>query len=105
MLFCFFSPFFLELLHGNFQHLTENEENMSAEIVVNALKDLASRKDLDRYDPALCADIHKRLESKLAEKNYSITEKTVFVNKTKKLISYSFLLKAFNRMHRNYTLE
>jgi hypothetical protein len=52
---------------------------MSAEIVVSALKDLSNRKDLDRYDENLCVDIHKRLDSKLKEKNMSVAEKTVFV--------------------------
>ncbi len=36
--------------------------------------------ELDRYDENLCADIQKRLDSKLKERNMSISEKSIFVN-------------------------
>jgi hypothetical protein len=52
---------------------------MSAVIVVDALKDLANNKNLDRYDEHLCSDIKKRLDTKLREENYSIDERTEFV--------------------------
>ena len=52
-----------------------------ANLVVEALKDLSSNKELDRYDASLCADIQKRMDSQIKEKNMSVTEKTVFVNK------------------------
>jgi hypothetical protein len=51
----------------------------SAQVVVNALKDVVNRKDLDRYDENLCADIHQRLDSKLRESNMTVGERTVFV--------------------------
>jgi hypothetical protein len=50
---------------------------MSAEIVVNALRDIKDKKELDRYDENLCIDIQKRLDSKLQD--MSISEKSVFV--------------------------
>jgi hypothetical protein len=53
---------------------------MSAELVVTALRDLSNNKELDRYDENLCADIQKRLDSKLKERNMSISEKSIFVN-------------------------
>lgn len=52
----------------------------SAEVVVSALKDLRGREDLNRYDEALCSDIKKRIETKLNEQNYGITDKTIFVS-------------------------
>jgi hypothetical protein len=52
---------------------------MSAEIVVSTLKDLTGKPELDRYDETLCADIQKRLDSKLRERNMSISEKSIFV--------------------------
>lgn len=61
----------------------------SAEVVVSALKDLQQRKELDRYDENLCADIQKRLETKLRERNMSISEKSIFV---KTLFSFSLHL-------------
>jgi hypothetical protein len=51
----------------------------SAELVVNALKDLSSKPELNRYDASLCADIQKRMDSSLKEKNLSVSEKTIFV--------------------------
>lgn len=51
----------------------------SAEIVVNALKDIKDNKDLDRYDEKLCMDIQQRLDGKLKENNMSISEKSIFV--------------------------
>jgi len=53
---------------------------MSAELVVTALRDLSNNKELDRYDENLCTDIQKRLDSKLKERNMSISEKSIFVN-------------------------
>ncbi len=53
---------------------------MSAEIVVSTLKDLTGKPELDRYDETLCADIQKRLDSKLRERNMSISEKSIFVS-------------------------
>ena len=52
---------------------------MSAELVVTALRDLSNNKELDRYDENLCTDIQKRLDSKLKERNMSISEKSIFV--------------------------
>ena len=52
----------------------------SAEIVVNALKDIKDKKELDRYDENLCIDIQKRLDGKLKEENMSISEKSIFVS-------------------------
>ena len=52
----------------------------SAELVISALRDIKDKKELDRYDENLCADIQKRLEGKIKEQNMSISEKTVFVN-------------------------
>ena len=52
---------------------------MSAEIVVSTLKDLSDKPELNRYDENLCADIQKRLDSKLRERNMSISEKSLFV--------------------------
>lgn len=67
----------------------------SAEVVVNALKDLRGREDLNRYDESLCADIKKRIEGKLSESNMSITEKTIFVSRLRSLaIFFSSLLKS-----------
>jgi len=51
----------------------------SAEIVVNALRDIKDKKELDRYDESLCRDIQQRLDSKLKENNMSISEKSIFV--------------------------
>ena len=51
----------------------------SAELVINTLKDLRGREEYNRYDENLCADIKKRLDGKLNEKNLGITEKTIFV--------------------------
>jgi hypothetical protein len=51
----------------------------SAQVVVNALKDVVNRKDLDRYDENLCADIQQRLDSKLKESNMTVSERTIFV--------------------------
>lgn len=51
----------------------------SAELVINTLKDLRGREEYNRYDENLCADIKKRLDGKLSEKNLGITEKTIFV--------------------------
>ena len=52
----------------------------SADLIVNTLKDLSAKPGLDRYDASLCADIQKRMDTRLREKNLSVTEKTVFVN-------------------------
>lgn len=60
---------------------------MSAEIVVSTLKDLTGKPELDRYDETLCADIQKRLDSKLRERNMSISEKSIFVG-----LLFTFLL-------------
>jgi len=51
----------------------------SAEIVVNALRDIKDNKELNRYDESLCRDIQQRLDSKLKENNMSISEKSIFV--------------------------
>ncbi len=51
----------------------------SAELVVKSLKDLSSKPELNRYDASLCADIQKRLDSSLKEKNLSVSEKAIFV--------------------------
>ena len=58
----------------------------SAELVVNALKDLSSKPELDRYDASLCSDIQKRMDSSLKEKNLSVSEKTIFVRFIAKII-------------------
>ena len=53
---------------------------MSAELIVSSLKELAGRKELDRYDANLCLDIRKKLDSKLNENGMSISEKSLFVS-------------------------
>lgn len=58
----------------------------SAELVINTLKDLRGREEYNRYDENLCADIKKRLDGKLNEKNLGITEKTIFVSVSKDII-------------------
>lgn len=62
----------------------------SAEVVVSTVKELKNVPQLDRYDENLCADIQKKLDQKLREKEMSISEKALFV---------SFLLeeKVFNK--------
>lgn len=52
----------------------------SAEMVVDALRDIKDKKELDRYDENLCMDIQKRLDGKLKEQNMSISEKSIFVS-------------------------
>ena len=52
----------------------------SAEIVVNALKDIRGKPELDRYDENLCLDIQERLDASLKEKGMSISEKSIFVS-------------------------
>ena len=53
---------------------------MSAEIVVSTLKDFSGKPELDRYDETLCAEIQKRLDAKLKERDMSISEKSIFVS-------------------------
>lgn len=52
----------------------------SAEIVVNALKDVRNKPELDRYDENLCLDIQQKLDASLKEQNMSISEKSIFVS-------------------------
>lgn len=52
----------------------------SAEIVVDALKDVRNKPELDRYDEKLCLDIQQKLDATLKEKNMSISEKSIFVS-------------------------
>jgi hypothetical protein len=51
----------------------------SPDVIVSVLKDLYKKPELSRYDESLCADIQKRLDAKLDERNLSVTEKTKFV--------------------------
>jgi hypothetical protein len=52
----------------------------SAEVVVSALRDLSQKPELSRYDENLCADIQRRLDTKLRERDMSIQEKAIFVS-------------------------
>jgi hypothetical protein len=53
---------------------------MSAELIVTALKDLSKNPELSRYDENVCADIKKRLDAKLDEKDFSVSQKAKFVS-------------------------
>lgn len=68
-----------------FVNKAEENKMSSAELVVNTLKDLQGREEFNRYDDNLCADIKKRLEAKLSEKNLGIKEKAIFVSETNNL--------------------
>lgn len=51
----------------------------SAQVIVNTVKEIPNSQELNRYDESVCADIQKRLDSKLREKDLSIAEKALFV--------------------------